>query len=494
LLIVLARPQPTGAANFTVNSLGNQPDVLPGNGVCATPVATCTLRAAIQEANALGGADTIGFSLTGVISLTGPLPDIEGPLTINGPGAALLTLNANNSGAVLTNRSSADVTIAGLAITGGNGAAVVNRPSGRLFLDRVRVAGNSGRGLINTNATATIIDSTFSGNTGGAILNNPEDPAFQSSFLSLTNSTLSGNSATQGAAILNAKGPSNCELCANAFVSLRNVTIAANTATLAGGGIYTASSSCPPMPFLCGGLAVTSAVNTILEGNAGGNCAGQGISGAGHNLSSDGTCSFVGPNNLVNTSARLGPLQSNGGATQTHALLFGSPAVDAAHSTCPPPVSDQRGVARPQNGDGVGVAICDIGAYELEFQGMPFATVTRTPTGTPVGSGTPTVTPTLTRTPSAPTTRPSEPASFGGAFGAVLGLGPDLPSGSSPGPAPAAPGAPDAATPAGVASPASGLTGLLRPPSTGDAGLRHGPHESSRVVPCSYSVATLFFD
>ena len=55
----------------------------------------------------------------------------------------------------------------------------------------------------------------------------------------------------------------------------------------------------------------------------------------------------------------LGPLADNGGPTETHDLLPGSPAIDAGSPGCPPPDTDQRGVARPQ-----GVA-CDIGAVEV---------------------------------------------------------------------------------------------------------------------------------
>ena len=51
-------------------------------------------------------------------------------------------------------------------------------------------------------------------------------------------------------------------------------------------------------------------------------------------------------------------LAANGGVTQPHALLEGSPAIDAGSTTCPPPATDQRGVIRPEN------LICDIGAYE----------------------------------------------------------------------------------------------------------------------------------
>jgi hypothetical protein len=91
----------------------------------------------------------------------------------------------------------------------------------------------------------------------------------------------------------------------------------------------------------------------------------------GNNIESDGTCGFDGPGDTV-ADPLLGPLQDNGGPTPTHALLPGSPAIDAVSlAACTydddgdpgtPEVSlakDQRGVARPQGGS------CDIGAYEL---------------------------------------------------------------------------------------------------------------------------------
>jgi len=67
----------------------------------------------------------------------------------------------------------------------------------------------------------------------------------------------------------------------------------------------------------------------------------------------------------------LGELADNGGPTQTYALLEGSPAIDGGDPEgClgiedAPLTSDQRGVARPLDGDGDSTAYCDIGAYEL---------------------------------------------------------------------------------------------------------------------------------
>ena len=79
----------------------------------------------------------------------------------------------------------------------------------------------------------------------------------------------------------------------------------------------------------------------------------------GHNLDSDNTCNLSSVGDLPNTDPLLGPLQDNGGPTETHALLPESPAIDAGdNAACPS--TDQRGIIRPQG------SACDIGAFELE--------------------------------------------------------------------------------------------------------------------------------
>jgi hypothetical protein len=119
--------------------------------------------------------------------------------------------------------------------------------------------------------------------------------------------------------------------------------------------------------------ATITAANTIVSGNsapAGANCydGAGGLSSSfvstGHNVEDLDTCNFDQPSDQPNTNPLLGALVDNGGPTATHALLPGSPAINAGdNSTCAAaPVSgmDQRGIPRPQG------LVCDIGAYEQQ--------------------------------------------------------------------------------------------------------------------------------
>jgi len=110
--------------------------------------------------------------------------------------------------------------------------------------------------------------------------------------------------------------------------------------------------------------------NSIVADNSGLNCYGYDtLKSDGYNLSSDSTCHFNGPGDMNNTNPNLGPLQNNGGPTQTQALLPGSPAIDAGNpSGCTDNKgkllkTDQRGMPRPDSEDAGG---CDIGAYERQ--------------------------------------------------------------------------------------------------------------------------------
>src|SRR5262249_30242764 len=141
------------------------------------------------------------------------------------------------------------------------------------------------------------------------------------------------------------------------LLSITNSTIAGNTAGTmfphSGGGIF----------FAAGGSEV-SIRDTIIAGNAGSN--GPDLYGAlgspGHNLfgNTQGGSGFD-ATDLLNVDPMLGPLQDNGGPTQTMALLPGSPAIDAGDNTGAPDW-DQRGPGFPRIVNGV----IDIGAFEVQ--------------------------------------------------------------------------------------------------------------------------------
>ena len=181
-------------------------------------------------------------------------------------------------------------------------------------------------GISNPNFTNT----TFSGNSaayGGAICNSGY---FGMSSPVLTNATFSGNSAAYGGAIYSeaASGVSN--------PSFTNVILWNNTAS-------------PGPPASTGPDIFSLFATATIDHSVVSTCP------------TDGACSH-----LVTTDPLVGPLQNNGGPTQTMALGTGSSAIDAgANSACP--AFDQRGVSRPQDGDGDGSAICDIGAVETRL-------------------------------------------------------------------------------------------------------------------------------
>jgi hypothetical protein len=171
-----------------------------------------------------------------------------------------------------------------------------------------------------------------------------------------TNSTIDDNSAGNGAGIGNI-GPGY------APVTVIDSTISGNFDNVGGGGgVYVS------VGFV--GIAVISR-STIIAGNtAPGSPDFFGVlNSQGHNLIGNGSggSGFI-PTDLVGTAAnpidpRLGPLQNNGGATQTMALLRGSPAIDAGDNTGAP-MWDQRGPGFPRIEHG----IIDIGAFEYHFR------------------------------------------------------------------------------------------------------------------------------
>jgi len=239
-------------ATFTVNSTIDAVDNNPGDGVCSTSTNVCTLRAAIQETNALAGDDTITLPI-GTYTLTiageneegaatGDL-DIDGNLIINGSNANDTIVDGNSLDRVFDIRNSHNVVFANVTIQNGRandtsfyhfgGGAIRGR--GDLLLNSVvlknnmAVDGNVGGAiLIFGGTTLTIIDSTIRDNTasasGGAIDHNLTIPT---TSIIIKNSTLSGNNAYRGGAISSGQGS----------ISLENTQFIDNSASLFGGAI-----------------------------------------------------------------------------------------------------------------------------------------------------------------------------------------------------------------------------------------------------------------
>jgi hypothetical protein len=259
-----------------------------------------------------------------------------GSLTIN-----YSTISGNSDGGISTLEGSS-VYIYNSTVSGNSGGGIVNN-RGSVIIENSTISGNyesdRGGGIRNYLGSIEIYNSTVSGNSatleGGGIRNRGE--------LLLVNSTISGNTVNgNGGGIWNSEG-----------ATLIHSTISRNEA-IAGSGIYNYNSDRMEL------------VNTIIGLQLSGqDCDGTPAISLGYNLDSDGTCNLIAIGDISGADPLLGPLQNNGGTTDTHALLVGSQAIDAIPVGDCTLSTDQRGVTRPQG------TACDIGAFELEVSAEP---------------------------------------------------------------------------------------------------------------------------
>jgi hypothetical protein len=217
-----------------------------------------------------------------------------------------------------------DSMVSGNTSTGcGNIGAIHTDTFGMLTISGSTVSGNEDPGVTASQSASASIDSTtVSGNGGAGIV------SLLNGIYDIVNSTISGN---EGAGI-------------SVSVDGGRVSIEWSTVTANGGGGIVAKRT-------------PTAKASIVAGNTGDDCTS--LSSEGYMLLGNSVgCTFTqAAGDLVNVGPELGPLQNNS-APQTHALLPGSPAIDAVPQADCSITTDERGVARPQG------PACDIGAFE----------------------------------------------------------------------------------------------------------------------------------
>jgi hypothetical protein len=379
----------TSLIDLSAGSLDDIADATVGDGVVGTTgvPASQTLRAAIQEANALAGANVIildagtyYLDIAGGdedLAATGDL-DIRDNLTIRGQGVDVTVIDVDTINGFLdrifqvfsgVTLNLEDLTITGGRLTGSDDGAGI-RNSGTTTLKNVKVEGNiseDSAGGINNTGTMYIVDSTISGNSaassGGGIRN--------TGTLQISGSTLNGNTAERdGGALFNAGA---------GVVTVTNTTWSDNTATRSGGAIRntaTLNATNNTMTLntagTSGGAIANSGTanlqNDLVLGNTAGidsEVSGDYDSLGGNLIGLVGSATGFGGNDIlgvVDPSVVLDSnLADNGGPTQTHALLLGSIAIDTGINTNISS-TEQRGSQRVL-GAGVDIGAVEYGAF-----------------------------------------------------------------------------------------------------------------------------------
>src|SRR4051794_23794530 len=333
-----------------------------------------SLRQAIADA---APGETVNVP-PGTYTLSSGQLVVNKALTVAGSGARSTTVSGGGASRVFQTAGTT-VTLSGMTITGGRaditslvdcqgGGGICN--SGALVLDSVAVVNNvanvainnqnamGGGGVYNNGDAVTVTNSTISGNQanvtssgtpigasgGGGYFDNGDGPTITNSTVSNNAATINGAGARHGGGGIYLNG---------AAMTATHLTLADNSvggnASPSGGNFYVDNSAASTMK------------NSIVAGGGATNCDKFGttlLTSQGGNVESADTCGFTAAGDKRGVDPALAALANNGGQTDTRALSAGSPAIDAAVG-CPPPATDQRGIARPQ-GPG-----CDSGAFEL---------------------------------------------------------------------------------------------------------------------------------
>lgn len=351
-----------------------------GGGIALGPRASLTLTdTTVEDNGAIDGAgiytEVVGAGPSGKSCRGGTLTMNGGAVRGNvasGQGPALYATGVvcNGGAKVELEDVVVEANTAGCVGCGGSGAL---RAHGKLALLRTTVVGNSAGGIF-TSGTLEIRDSTIADNdatlTGAGGVTVGSLSSFVRHKMRIVRSTISGNVGQFGGGVR----------VVGAKASIETSTISGNSATTGGGIHVSGSSGQPRLTVLSSTIAANTASSaaggiasfegddvpltlqaTILADNqapSGPDCTGE-IIARGPNLIEDTSgCTIVtiGGGLASGADPLLGPLQNNGGPTETHALLPASPARGASSSVGDCRARDQRGVAR--------TVPCDLGSFE----------------------------------------------------------------------------------------------------------------------------------
>ncbi|MBE8969279.1 DUF4347 domain-containing protein [Nostocales cyanobacterium LEGE 12452] len=420
-IISLTSGQLTITDNITILGTGASKLTVSGNNASRLfEISGLGTDVSIDGLTLANGNDTLGGGILvnsyGILNLTNSIVSGNVGGGINSSGILTVT---NSS---VSSNTGSGINISN-AVTGFLGFTdIIDASYGTLSLTNSSVSGNTGDGISNGGGRVSLTNSSVSSNTRFGIYNNAAVigyGAYDSGILNLTNSSVSANteggisnlgsflrltnssvSGNTGSGIYNLGIDGGGYGGALSSAILNNSTVSGNTAALNGGGIYNENSLALLNATITNNIAdsngdgtgdgggvfnsagTITVANTIIADNFDKSTSGNinpdvaGIfTDSGNNLigNNTGSTSFT-TSTLVGTSAtpidpKLGSLKNNGGVTFTHALLAGSPAINAGNNTLVSGslITDQRGAGFGRISGGV----VDIGAYEVQSSITP---------------------------------------------------------------------------------------------------------------------------
>lgn len=367
------------AFNVTVNTTADTVDAVADDGVCADSSGFCSLRAAIMEANRAIGGSTITIPAGNYVrtlfedadegvAREGDL-DIKENMTLVGAGAGLTIIDANTFDGVFEIFEDNTVNISGMSIRGGNrgyaGGGIRVDVGSVVTITDVNILYNTardgsglyvrgGQAIVNNSAivynTTNFNDPGFGGGVGIFYQVDAETTTITGGQATLTNVTISNNTAQRGGGIA---------IGDQSSITLEFVTIADNRAIDLGGGLYLSNND-EGIGNGAAALGRTIVADNSSDTSTAPDCRAAGYTRNAKNLIGVEAGCTVDASDIGGLNAHLRPLQLRGpGYTYAHGLESNSPAIDSL-TTCGTSITDQRGVSRPINTN------CDIGALERD--------------------------------------------------------------------------------------------------------------------------------